>query len=164
MMKKQLLACALFVLFIASVAGAGSMNSLLKVTVQAKDSIDPQQEDDFIECPVDPMPQYPGGESALMDFMYDNLEYPKESNADGKVYVCFLVTADGTVKDAEIKRSLDIYCDKEVLRVVGKMPRWIPAKLNGVNISSYYIIPITFKNNRPKDGKKNKTGNLIKQP
>ncbi|MBP7212189.1 TonB family protein [bacterium] len=97
---------------------------------------------------VEQMPQFPGGESELLKYIFDKLRYPtisQENGVQGKVYIRFVVSKTGEVKDAQVMRSLDPYCDKEALRVIRSLPRWIPGKQNGVNVPVYYVVPITFK-------------------
>ena len=55
------------------------------------------------------------------------------------------VSATGDVKDVKVMRSLDPYCDKEAIRVIQSLPKWIPGRQNGRNVPVYYTVPITFK-------------------
>jgi protein TonB len=84
----------------------------------------------------------------MFSWIKDHLKYPptaQENGIEGKVIVQFVVGKDGHVRDAVIARSLDRSCDKEALRVVSAMPRWIPGKQNGKEVSVKYTLPITFK-------------------
>jgi len=97
---------------------------------------------------VQEMPQFPGGEAALLEYIFKNLRYPiqsQKSGVQGKVYVRITISENGDVKDPTIMRSLDSYCDKEAIRVMKSLPRWIPGKQNGINVPVYFVIPITFK-------------------
>jgi len=97
---------------------------------------------------VEEMPRFPGGESALLEHIFKDLKYPVQSQINriqGKVYVRITIAEDGSVKDPTIMRSLDTYCDKEAIRVMSSLPKWIPGKQNGANVPVYYVIPITFK-------------------
>jgi len=99
---------------------------------------------------VQEKPRFPGGEYALMQLIFKNLKYPiisRENGVKGKVYVRFTITEDGTVKNPKIIRSLDDYCNQEVIRIIRIMPKWIPGKQNGVNVPVYIELPITFKMN-----------------
>jgi len=69
---------------------------------------------------VEQMPQFPGGDRELLSFIAKNLRYPtiaQENGIQGKVFVRFVVSATGDVKDVKVMRSLDPYCDKEAIRV-----------------------------------------------
>ena len=96
---------------------------------------------------VEQMPQFPGGDRELLSFIAKNLRYPtiaQENGIQGKVFVRFVVSATGDVKDVKVMRSLDPYCDKEAIRVIQSLPKWIPGKQNGRNVPVYYTVPITF--------------------
>jgi len=97
---------------------------------------------------VEVMPDFPGGQKAMLQWLSDNLIYPviaQEQGIQGRVIVRFVVGPDGRVSGAEIQRSLDPSCDREALRVVNRMPRWIPGKQNGQAVSVYYTLPVLFR-------------------
>ena len=97
---------------------------------------------------VDEMPQFPGGPSALFEFISKNIQYPKEAedaNLQGRVIVTFVVEKDGSVSNAKVVRPIDPLLDAEALRVVNSMPKWIPGKQNGEAFRVKYTIPVTFR-------------------
>jgi len=97
---------------------------------------------------VEKMPQYSGGEGELINYIGKNVKYPANAIAkriQGKSIVRFIVTNIGTVENAEIVRSLDPECDKEAIRVINAMPRFIPGEQNGKKVSVYYTLPIVFR-------------------
>ena len=97
---------------------------------------------------IEQMPQFPGGEKELMNFISTNLVYPGRALRDGiqgKVICRFVVTKTGRVESPEVVRSLDPACDKEAIRVLKSLPWFIPGRQNGVNVSVWYTVPITFK-------------------
>lgn len=97
---------------------------------------------------VEQMPSFPGGESELYAFIGKELKYPavaQEAGLHGRVIVRFVVTPTGDISDVQVLRGFDASCDKEAVRVVKKMPKWIPGKQNGRNVSVYYTIPIIFR-------------------
>ncbi len=94
------------------------------------------------------MPQFPGGNSAMMHYIASTMKYPvsaQESNKQGRVVVSFVVDADGTVCNAEVVRSIDSELDREALRVVNGMPKWTAGQQNGVPVSVRYNVPINFR-------------------
>lgn len=94
------------------------------------------------------MPQFPGGEKALMEFVSKNLVYPEQAIKDevqGRVIVEFNITKEGAVENAKILRNLSPECDAEVLRIVGIMPQWIPATKDGNSVDSSFVLPVVFK-------------------
>jgi TonB family protein len=98
----------------------------------------------------DKMPEYPGGNEAMMKFMAENIKYPKDAiknNVQGKVFINFIVAENGDVTDAKVKRGIGSGCDEEALRVVKIMPRWISGEKNGKPVSAEMSLPISFKLN-----------------
>jgi protein TonB len=113
-----------------------------------KQAVTQVEEPDHVYQVIEQMPQYPGGESELMSYIAKNLKYPviaQENGIQGKVILRFVVSKSGQVDKIEVVRSLDPACDKEAVRVVRTLQRWIPGKQNGVNVSVYYTLPIAFK-------------------
>jgi len=97
---------------------------------------------------VEVMPQFPGGDGALMKWLGENITYPtiaQEQGIQGRVTLRFVVKPDGTVDDVQVVKSLDPSCDKEAVTKVKKMPKWIPGKQNGNPVYVYYSLPVTFK-------------------
>ena len=99
---------------------------------------------------VEKMPQFPGGDAALIKFISNNLKYPKTSyfnGVQGKVTLRFTVSEAGKVGSIEVIRSLDAACDKEALRVIKALPDFIPGEQNNKKVAVWYTLPITFKIN-----------------
>ena len=90
-------------------------------------------------------PSFPGGESALRDFISKNLRYPifaKENGIQGRVQVSFIVEKDGSLTDFVITESKDPSLDKEAIRVLQSMPKWNPGKNDGqfVTVKTYEYV------------------------
>lgn len=97
---------------------------------------------------VEQMPSFPGGMPALMKWLSDNMKYPPiaaENGVQGRVIVQFVVEKDGSVTDVHVARSVDPSLDKEAVRVVKVMPKWIPGKQNGSAVRVKYTLPVTFR-------------------
>lgn len=94
------------------------------------------------------MPQYPGGIKALLAFLKKNIHSPAdvEEGEEVSVKIKFVVNYRGSVESFNIVQSGGDVFDKEVIRVLKKMPLWIPGKNNGENVSVYYIVPVKFTN------------------
>ena len=93
-------------------------------------------------------PSYPGGMDSLYRFISKNLKWPHQTpEVEGKVFVGFTVTVDGSVSDLRIIKGLCETCDRNSLEVFSKMPKWLPATENGKPIKSEMVIPIYFKLN-----------------
>ena len=99
--------------------------------------------------PIERMPSFPGGQTALSQFLEDNMKYPPAAEANGvqgTVQIGFFVEKDGTLRDIKVNKSVDPSLDKEAIRLVKSMPKWIPGKeKNGKLITLPDVLPITFK-------------------
>ena len=97
---------------------------------------------------VEQMPQFPGGDAALMKYLSNNINYPQvamENGVQGRVIVQFVVTKNGTVGEVKVIRSVDRDLDKEAVRLCKSLPKFIPGKMNGQAVNVWYTLPITFK-------------------
>jgi len=107
--------------------------------------------EEVIQTQVEEMPQFPGGDEELLRYIAANLRYPtvaQEMGVEGRVTLRFVVNKSGDVGSVEVIRPLDPSCDKEAVRVIKSMPRWIPGRQGGRAVSVYYNIPILFKLNK----------------
>jgi TonB family protein len=96
---------------------------------------------------VEEMPDFPGGQTALRNFIAKAVKYPTEASSkgiQGKVFVNFVVSKDGSVKNARIVRGVDPLLDMEALRVVNTLPAFKPGKQKGNIVAVQYTIPINF--------------------
>ena len=96
---------------------------------------------------VEQMPEYPGGEEALLDFIASTVKYPDEAmekGIEGRVYVSFTISDKGKVMDAKIAKGVDPLLDKEALRVIKSMPDWKPGVQRGVPVNVQFTVPINF--------------------
>ena len=97
---------------------------------------------------VEQMPSFPGGQSALMEWLSNNVKYPvvaQENGVQGRVVVSFVVERDGSITDVKVVRGVDPSLDREASRVVRAMPRWIPGKQNGSAVRVKYNVPVAFR-------------------
>ena len=97
----------------------------------------PKVEESKVFDVVEEMPQFPGGPSALFEYLSKNIKYP--------VIVTFVVERDGSITDVKVVKSVDPSLDKEAQRVVKSMPHWIPGKQNGSAVRVKYTVPVTFR-------------------
>jgi protein TonB len=106
----------------------------------------PTKKDPFIV--VEEMPEYPGGNNALLKYVGENIMYPSDArnnNIEGKVILKFVVNADGSVDRIEIIRSIDPSLDEEAIRVVKTLQRFRPGKQGGVPVPVWFALPVVFK-------------------
>lgn len=90
---------------------------------------------------------FPGGQTALATWLSENLKYPQEcidKKVDGEVIVSFIVERDGSITGIRMEQSVDPKLDAEAKRVVGVMPNWVAAEMNGVKTRSRLMLPIRF--------------------
>lgn len=105
-------------------------------------------EDNEIFKIVEKMPEFPGGMTACLKFLANNIKYPaiaQESNIQGKVIIQFVVNKDGSIVDPVVVRSVDPHLDKEALRVISMMPKWTPGMQRGKPVRVKYTVPVTFR-------------------
>lgn len=132
--------------------GEEGKNGVMVVTTKAAAAAtaqapnDPQQKKVFDA--VDVMPQYPGGDGAMMMDISRSLRYPKECVEDsiqGRVIVQFVVEPDCTVGEVKVLRSVDPRLDAEAIRVAKQLKFESPAMVGGKPVSVWYTLPLTFK-------------------
>lgn len=108
----------------------------------------PKEEETKVFDVVEQMPQFPGGQQALFEYLSKNIKYPviaEENGVQGRVIVTFVVERDGSITDVKVVKSVDPSLDKEAQRVVKAMPHWIPGKQNGSAVRVKYTVPVTFR-------------------
>lgn len=97
---------------------------------------------------VEEKPEFPGGESALIEFISTNVQYPedaKNKGIQGKVFVSFVINKNGKVVEPKIMKGVDPLLDNEALRVISLMPDWKPGTQKGKTVNVSYVLPINFK-------------------
>jgi len=97
---------------------------------------------------VEVMPEYPGGNEAMMAYLGNNIVYPescKEEGVEGVVFISFIIDKDGMPTELEVLRSPDERLSANALEVVGKMPAWTPGKQDGEPVKVQYNSPISYK-------------------
>ena len=119
--------------------------------------IDPDKEDDYLAGEVDTtrvydvveqMPCFPGGYQKMHEFIEKNLHYPKEcaeNGIQGRVIIAFVVERSGKLTNIRVVKSVNPALDKEALRIVNLMPKWIPGRQSYKEVRVKYIIPISFR-------------------
>lgn len=131
------------------VKGNDESGEVLKAKeVIATEPVKPKEEENKVFDVVEQMPSYPGGNGALMQYLSSHIKYPviaEENGIQGRVICTFVVERDGSITDVRIAKSVDPSLDKEAMRVVSSMPKWIPGKQNGSAVRVKYTLPVTFR-------------------
>ena len=109
---------------------------------------DIQDDENEVFMVVEKMPEYPGGQEAMMKFLMNNVKYPTDAvkdNIQGRVILQFVVNQDGSVSDVVVVRGVSSSLDAEAIRVIKAMPKWIPGTQKGKAVRVKYTMPINFK-------------------
>lgn len=126
---------------IAALTSCGKEVELLTPPAEVKQTT-------VFSCCFEVMPSFRGGQKALMAYLAENVQYPKDMEdtcAQGRVVVSFVVERDGSITEPKVVSSVSQALDKEALRVVNAMPKWMPGKQNGNAVRVKYVLPITFR-------------------
>jgi protein TonB len=117
------------------------------MVVSAQEKIPNKPNAEGVYYEVEVMPEFPGGSSALMEFLVKNVQYPKQAVKDsitGKVFVQFIINETGKVTNPKVLKSVNPLLDAEAIRVVGTLPDWTPGKNKGVTVKVAFTLPIAF--------------------
>lgn len=142
--RKRILLIPKHYILLATILILGISHNSFCQTLTKKDSVKLSS-----DVTIEQAPSFPGGDLKLYKFIEKNKKYPtaaKVKKIEGKIYVEFIVTEFGKIKDAKVtKESLGYGCDEEAIRLVTIMPNWIPGKQNGKAVAVRYRLPINFK-------------------
>lgn len=101
---------------------------------------------------VEQMPEYPGGMSAMIEFISKNIKYPEaaqKAKTQGRVIIQFIVDTEGNVTSPKIIRGVDPQLDAEAIRLTTIMPKWKPGSQRGQTVNVKYTVPIMFQLTEP---------------
>jgi TonB family protein len=122
-----------------------SLGNLLLMKKQAPKAQTINGEDIFVV--VENMPEFPGGEKALIGYLSKGIVYPdkaKKEGIQGTVYIKFVVAKDGSISNVEVTRGIEPSLDAEAVKVIKSMPNWKPGMQGGKPVNVAYTIPIRF--------------------
>ena len=108
----------------------------------------PKRDENEILKSVEQMPQFPGGDAALIKYLDSHIQYPPEAaknNIQGRVILQFVVDKTGEIGEVKVVRSVDKDLDEEAVRIVKTLPKFIPGRQNGQAVAVWYTLPVTFK-------------------
>lgn len=127
---------------------ANSKADLIKLMTVFKTIKREEDSDIDVFIPVEHHPEYPGGNAAMMKFLSDNMRYPviaMDNGIQGRVILNFIVNEDGSLSDIQVVRGVDPELDKEAVRLVKSMPKWIPGEEKGEKVKKRFTLPIIFR-------------------
>ena len=127
-------------------AGAGVMEDRSMTAKSRAKGGQKMAEEENLFTVIEEMPEFPGGMDSLFIFLEDNISLPitEDTSAYNKVYVQFIVSKKGRIKDIRIMRSGGEEFDREVIRALKLMPDWIPGRQRGKAVPVLYTLPIRF--------------------
>lgn len=117
------------------------------IPIEIADDEEMEEEEAQIFTVVESMPQFPGGDAALLTYLGENIKYPRmalESGIQGKVFVTFVVEKDGHISDVRVLRGIGGGCDEEAIRVVQSMPQWTPGRQRNMAVRVQFNLPVRF--------------------
>ena len=106
------------------------------------------KKNDMVFDVVEVMPQFPGGQIAMLQYLMKNIKYPEQAMKEGiqgRVTVSFIIEKDGSISDVKPVLSVHPLLNKEAVRVVKSMPKWSPGKHNGKPVRVRFNLPVMFK-------------------
>lgn len=127
------------------------VNSIVNYNLIAQnDTLTPKNQQETPQKTSEIMPEFPGGQAALIAFINKNIKYPKKAvrkRIEGTVYVKFLLDKTGKAVNFEIagEKRLGYGLEEAAIEVLKKMPQWTPGYLNGKPVEVAFTIPIKFK-------------------
>lgn len=128
--------------------GSTDFNAIPKELVMEHNAITEAEPPTKVWDVAEEMPKFPGGDADLYEFISKNLKYPAaeiEAGHAGKVIIRFIVGKDGKISEATVLRGVSPGCDREALRVVNSMPRWVPGRQNGNPVAVYFTLPVVYR-------------------
>lgn len=114
---------------------------------------------------VEKQPEFPGGNKAMYQFLARNIRYPSaaaRSDVSGKVFISFIVSDKGEIKNVKLLKGIGFGCDEEALRVVSSFPNWKPGVQQGKNVTTQYTLPINFQ--LEDSGKQKQSAQQVSKP
>jgi TonB family protein len=121
---------------------------IIKVAHRAEKQTVSNYAKDSVFTVVRTQPKFPGGIKAMYKFIDDNIKYPasaRKANVSGKVFLIFVVNADGTIENIQVLKGLGFGLDEEAIRIMKQTPKWMPgAKDDGEKVKVKYNLPISF--------------------
>jgi len=93
---------------------------------------------------VSKMPEFPGGFTALRKYIAENIKYPTNACISGTVYLRFVVLETGEIGKVQLLRGVDELLNKEAIRVIKLLPKFIPGEENGKKVKVWFSVPVKF--------------------
>ena len=148
-MKKILFLSIVLLLLVCGTSMVVSQDKKIVVVTEEFEVEEVEEDEEQIFAIVENMPEFPGGQQAMMKFIAENTQYPAkamEKGIQGRVFCQFVVEKDGRVSNIQVVRtSGDASLDKEAVRVISSMPKWNPGIQQGKPVRVVYTLPVSFR-------------------
>ena len=146
----------LYIIALAHSATSIGQNDSQLIPDTARNSAPVRSDEPNENITTEEMPQFPGGEVALFNYLKKEQRYPQEAQRkriEGVVHTSFVLNEDGSISNAIVLRGLGEGCDEEALRLVNNMPHWTPGKQFGRPVKVQFNLPIRFPLSKVKGGR-----------
>lgn len=124
------------------------LKSLIQIDT-IEQTVIPERVYNEVHLITDTKAKFPGGRDSMILFITNELRYPSKaikSKAEGRVVLNFIVDSVGRICCIKNNGKKDIYgFEEEAIRIISRMPIWIPATKDNKPVNSYYQMPITFR-------------------
>ena len=125
---------------------ATETTELQEVAVTITEEVEEEVTDEIFMV-VEEAPEPIGGQRAFMQYLAENIKYPKAAarlKISGRVFVQFVVEKDGSLTDIKVVKGIGAGCDEEAVRVLSEAPKWKPGKQRGMPVRVSKMVPILF--------------------
>ena len=131
----------------ALAAGMAFSNPATSQTINAKSDTIEMSKDETAFSYVEEDPEFPGGYTALINYINSNMRYPSNKDVSGKVFLEFVVEKDGLISNIEVTKGIEDYPEFgiEATRLLENSPKWKPGKQGGQPVPVYFDVPVNFK-------------------
>ncbi len=122
-------------------------------SVEAQDTDNASDKVEFFTI-VEDMPEYKGGDKALLKWVQENTNYPKKAQKkkiEGTVYVSYMVEPDSSISNVKVARGVHELLDKEAVRVISAIKGYEPGRQRGKPVRVQYTIPVKFYLDKEKE-------------
>ncbi len=141
--------CRIWLFLIATIVAIGANAQMKRIVASHLSSQSAPRYMEVYECDfVDEQPQFPGGEVELIKYINAMRRYPADAyyqNIQGRVLCGFVVNTDGSLSHISVIRGVEPSLNREAVRLISRMPRWVAGKVENQAVPVYYILPIVFR-------------------
>ena len=141
--------CKIVLLCVCAFVAVGANAQMKRMVAYHHSSQGSPRYMEVYECDyVDEQPQFPGGEVEMIKYINTMRRYPAEAyyqNIEGRVLCSFVVNSDGSLSHISVIRGVEPSLNREAVRLISRMPRWVAGKVNNETVPVHYILPIVFR-------------------